>query len=211
MGVIKQGILGGFSGKVANVIGSSWKGIAYMKSMPLSVANPKTAAQVAQRTKITYCVAFAKIILSGIIKPLRDRFAVRMSGYNAFVQDNVDLFADTMPAPDANLVIASGKMAKTEMATLTAPAAETTLNLTWVDDSGEGFKLASDKAYIVAFCEETEEVIFESGDAIRSTGSASLDFSINNVADDNINCYLVFLREDGTVVSNTAFKSAIVA
>ena len=48
MGILKQGILGGFSGKVANVVGTSWKGIAVIKAMPLSVANPKTAGQVAQ-------------------------------------------------------------------------------------------------------------------------------------------------------------------
>ena len=31
MGTIKQGILGGFSGKVGTVVGSSWKGISYMR------------------------------------------------------------------------------------------------------------------------------------------------------------------------------------
>ncbi len=49
MGTIKQGILGGFSGKVGTVIGSSWKGISYMKGRAQSIKNPKTAAQVMQR------------------------------------------------------------------------------------------------------------------------------------------------------------------
>jgi hypothetical protein len=31
MRIIKQGVLGGFSGKVGTVIGSSWKGIAVMR------------------------------------------------------------------------------------------------------------------------------------------------------------------------------------
>ena len=31
MGIIKQGVPGGFSGKVGTVIGSSWKGIAVMR------------------------------------------------------------------------------------------------------------------------------------------------------------------------------------
>lgn len=42
MGTIKQGILGGFSGKVGTVIGSSWKGISYMRSRAQSVKNPRT-------------------------------------------------------------------------------------------------------------------------------------------------------------------------
>ena len=49
MGKIKQGILGGFRGKVGTVIGASWNGIAYMRGLPQSVKNPKTAAQQAQR------------------------------------------------------------------------------------------------------------------------------------------------------------------
>ena len=49
MGKIKQGILGGFKGKVGTVIGSSWNGIAYMRGLAQSVKNPKTAAQLQQR------------------------------------------------------------------------------------------------------------------------------------------------------------------
>ena len=50
MGKIKQGILGGFKGKVGTVIGASWNGIAYMKGLPQSQKDPKTAAQLRQRT-----------------------------------------------------------------------------------------------------------------------------------------------------------------
>lgn len=49
MGKIKQGILGGFKGKVGTVIGASWNGIAYMRGIPQSQKDPKTAAQMAQR------------------------------------------------------------------------------------------------------------------------------------------------------------------
>ena len=53
MGKIKQGILGGFKGKVGTVIGASWNGIAYMKGLPQSQKDPKTAAQMAQRNYFT--------------------------------------------------------------------------------------------------------------------------------------------------------------
>ena len=49
MGKIKQGILGGFKGKVGTVIGSSWNGISYMRGQAQSVRNPKTPAQMIQR------------------------------------------------------------------------------------------------------------------------------------------------------------------
>ncbi len=50
MGKIKQGILGGFRGKVGTVIGASWNGIAYMRGLAQSVKNPQTEAQLKQRS-----------------------------------------------------------------------------------------------------------------------------------------------------------------
>jgi len=58
MGTIKQGILGGFSGKVGNVVGASWKGIDYIRSLPSSVSNPRTPGQVTQRTKFSMVQSF---------------------------------------------------------------------------------------------------------------------------------------------------------
>ena len=53
MGTIKKGIMGGFSGKVGNIVGASWKGIAYIRSLPASVHNPRTEKQVTQRNKFS--------------------------------------------------------------------------------------------------------------------------------------------------------------
>ena len=58
MGTIKQGILGGFNGKVGTVIGSSWKGITYMKGIPNHTRNPRTEKQIAQRTKMEFARNF---------------------------------------------------------------------------------------------------------------------------------------------------------
>ncbi|HEY4789403.1 MAG TPA: DUF6266 family protein, partial [Bacteroidales bacterium] len=64
MGVIKQGILGGVAGKVGTVIGGSWKGINYLRSIPTSVANPNTAKQQDQRTKFSTVLSFLKPLTS---------------------------------------------------------------------------------------------------------------------------------------------------
>ena len=62
MGKISQGILGGLSGKVGNVIGGSWKGIDYIRIKPSSVANPRTVGQVNQRTKFTATLEFLQAV-----------------------------------------------------------------------------------------------------------------------------------------------------
>src|SRR6056297_342110 len=113
MAIIKQGIMGGFSGTIGNIVGSSWKGIDVMKSKPLSVSNPKTAAQQAQRGAFGQCVAFAASLLSVIIKPLWDRFAMQMSGFNAFVSTNVSNFDSDGVVDYSSLVVSKGKMSET--------------------------------------------------------------------------------------------------
>ena len=73
MGIIKQGITGGFSGMVGNVVGGSWKGIAYMRIRPVSVANPQTVGQQDQRTKFAITAQF----LEPITEFLRTGFMLR--------------------------------------------------------------------------------------------------------------------------------------
>ena len=82
MGVIKRGILGGFSNKVGPVVGSSWKGIDVIKSKPVSVSNPNTPAQQAQRNALRAANVFFRSFGLDNINRLNNAMAVRMSGYN---------------------------------------------------------------------------------------------------------------------------------
>lgn len=87
MGTIKQGILGGFNGKVGTVIGSSWKGITYMRGRAQHVKNPRTAGQVYSRTAFKAVSA----ALSPIASTLRLTFAKsagKMSAFNKAVSEN---------------------------------------------------------------------------------------------------------------------------
>jgi len=87
MGKIKQGILGGFSGKVGTVVGGAWKGIDYMRSLATSVSNPKTSAQVRVRTNFT---TITRIMSKAnpILKKSNWRLVPKQSAYNAGVSIN---------------------------------------------------------------------------------------------------------------------------
>jgi hypothetical protein len=210
MGVIKQGILGGFQNKVGAVVGSSWKGIAVMKAKPISVANPRTAAQVANRTKMANIVLFAQVILATVIKPLWDRFASQMSGYNDFVKTNISQFATSMPDTPADLKISKGKMAATVMNSPTAANGSRTVTLNWTDDSGSGLKLASDVAFGVVVNVTQETVTGTFAARTRSQGSLAVTTPTNNSTSDQLECYLAFRRADGTVVSDSSHTQKIV-
>lgn len=207
MATIKQGILGAFSGKVGSVVGSSWKGIAIMKSRPASVANPKTAKQVIQRNKMTAVVGFAKEILPEVIKPLNDRFVSRMSGYNAFIQANIGCFENGVLSKPKDLQI-SPRVNKAQL--IDAIAAEAGLHkgkATFASDAGTGFALTDDVCYMVGYHVGTKTVW--GGLCEGTRGDGEVEFDTPMIMDDVSGTYHLwfsFMRADGTVVFATAHQ-----
>jgi hypothetical protein len=206
MGKIKRGILGGFSGKVANVIGGSWKGIAYMRSQPLSVANPKTAGQVTQRTAFSFCVLIAQLVLSGVIKPLWDRFAQGQSGYNAFMSANIQFMSDWATTQWSLVKMSLGKMASVPIATIVIDYPSNIINITWDVALPDGFSLATDLAYFVSINETQQNVAVSSGTFERQLGAAFVHTPSDMEDGDKIHVYLMFRRLDGSIVSDSSYK-----
>ena len=62
MGTYRKGILGSFSGKVGTVVGSSWKGVDYMRSIPRLSSKAPTDLQMIQRAKLGLAVGFLQPI-----------------------------------------------------------------------------------------------------------------------------------------------------
>ena len=205
-----QGILGGISGKIGNVVGSSWKGIAIIKSKPLSVANPRTSGQIAQREKMSAVVAFAKVILASVIKPLWDRFAQQQSGYNAFVSENIDLFTEVLPNPLGALVISKGKMTAVTPSGLSGNAATDIATVTYPTNLPDSLALATDIAYVVIVTHGPDTITAGSNSATRATGTISIQLPADTVDGVDAEVYLAFRRADGTVVSNTGYLNGSV-
>lgn len=72
MATFKEGVFGGFSGKVGNVVGASWRGIDYMRSLPLGRKDAKTKRQVKQRGKFSVTMDFLRTMtpFSGLASSL---------------------------------------------------------------------------------------------------------------------------------------------
>lgn len=106
MGTIKQGILGGFSGKVGTVIGSSWKGISYMKGRAQSVKNPKTAAQTMQRNYFKQLAALAAQLSDDQIHALFPRSVKGMTPRNLLLRqiDACAVISDDVKSVDLSLL-----------------------------------------------------------------------------------------------------------
>ena len=138
MGTIKQGILGGFSGKVGSVVGSSWKGISVMRGIALAVRNPKSERQLVQRQKWAVTMHFLQP-LSEFLQLGFKQFAVRMTGINAAMKFNIkNALSGTYPniAIDyPNALVARGNLAP-PLNQVAASTVAGTVHFTWEDNSG---------------------------------------------------------------------------
>jgi len=215
MATIKQGILGAFSGKVAGVVGSSWKGIPVMKSLPPSVANPKTAKQIEQRSRMKACTAFSQSVLASVIKPLNDRFASRMSGFNAFTSRNIANFeGGILSKPEVVKISPMGNKAQlvdaiAAEAKITKKAANITITTTPITGSGKA--LSGDKPYVVLHNRETKKTFGYAPTSTRDDTEIMIDLPDDEFSpDDVIDVWMAYLRVDGTVVFETAYGTTTI-
>ena len=138
MGKIKQGILGGFSGKVGTVVGGAWKGIDYMRSLATSVSNPKTSAQMAVRTNFS---TIARIMSKAnlLLKESNWRQAKKQSAFNAGVRINYKNAVVDGVIDMERLVF--GEFSLSELTGLEAEfvpdGTDLILNATWTNDAND--------------------------------------------------------------------------
>ena len=212
MGKIAQGILGGLSGKVGNIIGGSWKGIDYIRIKPSSVANPRTVGQVNQRNKFTVTLEFIQAVKPFIQKGYKF-LAVKKTAFNAamsYVLNN----AITGVEPNFNvdyanaLVSRGGLSAALNPSTDLATPGEVTFN--WDDNSAEGNANATDKAMLLVYNPSKKESISLTDGADRTVGTQIVAIP-TTYAGDTVELFMAFITADGSQVSNSTYLGSGIA
>lgn len=210
MGKIKQGILGGLSGQVGNVIGANWKGVDYLRIKPTSVANPRTEGQVNQRTKFSTVLSFLQP-MTDFLRVGFKQYASGMTQFNAAMSYNINN-AITGTAPNflidyPNALVSRGNLTTpANGAAVSTTAAE--LDISWSDNTANGSALATDKALIVALNSTRGEAVFTTAGPERSIGVANLVLP-SDYSGENLEVFLGFVSADGTKVSNSVYLGSV--
>lgn len=140
MAVFKKGINGAFSGTIGNTVGSSWRHIDYMRSLPKPSKKPATPAQLAQRAKFALAVSFLQPMKWILNVGFNDKQRGNNTGYNrglqlfitqAIIGDYPDYEIDF-----EKVTVSQGNMDKLVGLTL-ASETPNTLSLSWMDLSDE--------------------------------------------------------------------------
>lgn len=208
MGKINQGILGGFSGKVGNVIGGNWKGIDYMRVKPSSVSNPRTAGQVDQRTRFAIIMQFLQPMRE-FIKVGFKNYAIKMTEFNSAMSYNVKNaivgeYPDFMIDFDAALISRGSLAAALNPAVNSSTATAGTVNFDWSDNSEYENASANDKAMLLLYNQAKNEALFITDGSSRSAGSHSFTVPAH-YSGDSVHAFIAFISEDGKRVSNSRY------
>jgi hypothetical protein len=210
MGIIKQGILGGFSNKVGAVVGSSWKGIAVMKSKPISVANPRTTGQVNQRNKMKGLTQFLSPILADWIKPLVDRFAVKKSGFNVLTSLNIPFTSDSGVPNFNSLILSQGKLATPLINSIGASENSQSVIIGFSSVLNNQYDANTDQLFTAIYNFTRSEWVGVNSAGVRSAGSVLIQVNKFIDASDVLFVYNAFRRTDGTYVSDNSVSSTVV-
>ncbi len=152
MAIINQGILGGISGTVGTVVGSSWKGIDYIRAKATSYNDANSTGQIATRGAFSKIVKIAKSLMASVIRPIWDPKANKMSGFNYFFKTNFP-FIDSMleVAQCEGLKISIGELPlPSNLAIVNNVAVPGGVTVSWVDNSGTFGAEPNDRLRIVA-------------------------------------------------------------
>lgn len=172
-----NGILNSISGKVGTVIGSSWNGIPCIRSLPTPKSNPSfSEAQLAQKVRFALGMRFLKAM--GELVEISYQ-----SGYGK-TKKNAALSRILTQAvggvyPDLYIDYPALEIARGDLKKASAPAVAFTedqqLRFTWTDNTGMGNAAATDQAILVAYCPETNDLIWTANGGMRSAGEGLLD------------------------------------
>lgn len=206
MGKIAQGILGGLSGKVGNIVGGSWKGIDYIRIKPSSVANPRTEGQVNQRNKFTLTLEYLQAT-KDFIKIGYKSFATKKTEFNAAMSYVLNNAVGGI-APNFTIDYSLALLSRGPLSGVLNPTTDLTtagqVSFDWDDNSAEGNANVTDKAMVLVYNPSKKESISILDGADRTVGSQVVTIP-NTYAGDTVELFMAFVSADGTQVSNSVY------
>lgn len=175
MGIYKQGILGPFSGRVGNVVGTFWKGRCVMRIRAASYNDANTAAQQEQRLKWRLVTSFVKAH-SQFIRLGFGAADQSLTPFNCALRENLKT-AITGAFPDialnpSKVVLSQGNLAPLALAE--AVAEGPAINLTWTPEMNNENSFSEDKIYVSLIDDESGDVELFPAVATRSEVGVSL-------------------------------------
>ena len=192
---------GDLRGRLAGMVGASWKGIAYIRKMVIP-ANPNTAGQQGTRTVFAWLVDKGRRINSTILKTFLLPTPKKMSAFNAFISRNKDMI-DAGAVTIGDMVIGAGGLFVPPNFACIATLGEKILEASWdIDLQGEA--LATDLIILVAYNLTRDRWLFKT-DPVRGDSNADIDDAA--MLDGDVYHIWMFATQGTTLNSETSYAT----
>ena len=208
MGRLINGINGPIQGKVGTVIGSSWKGIPYLKGPHKKRTEKVSDEELRNRKKF----AAAQLWLKPLLKFVRAGFrgySPRSEGFVAaksyLLKNAMEVTADSISINPAMMLVSFGDLPLSEGITA-ALLPDHHVQFTWDADPVAGSS-ARDQVMLLAYDAEHRRACYTTTGQFRSDGADVL--KIPSVAGCNYHLYLAFTAADRSRQSNSVYMGAI--
>jgi len=211
MAILKQGILGGGSGSVASVVMTSWKGRNVLKAKPVSVANPNTEGQAAQRTSFKSIAMLGSTMLTTYVQKVENVISGNITGYNRFCSQNKQAFSSIGAFVPANFKVGGGQLPTVSTIGTCTHNVSGTIAVEYTNASGLPATRSTDKAVFVVVVDSTGDVFVSDGSESRSNEEATCSrLSAGSDLTGELQChvYPCFVSADGRSVSITSGGTA---
>lgn len=211
MGTYSKGILGPFSGKVGTVIGSTWKGIDYMRSLPKPSGKAPSDAQMEQRVKLSLAVNFLKPI-SKLLAVGFNSVAGKNTGFNVATSQVVkEAILGSLPDYEidyAKVLISRGDLTGPWNAAVLASPGE--IAFSWTNNSGSGTASDSDKAVVLIYNANKNQYVYDLAAATRKEAILTMALPAD-FAGDTLHAWMAFISNDGKSISTSIYLGNVVA
>lgn len=209
MARLAKGILSDFQGKVGTVVGSNWKNVSYMRSLPKRKKNGKQSiAQEEHRAKFRTGIRFIRALSQLLIVSYQDTAST--TSRNAALKE---LMAHSIGGEYPNysinygtVLVARGSLKKADNPAV-MPGAVGKLFFTWTDMVGLGNGTSSNKAILAAYCPEIGEFMFSVDGATRGDEEATLD--VRYFSGKEVHTWISFRSADGKLVADSTYLGTV--
>jgi len=200
-----KGANGAFSGKVGSVVGSSWRSIDYLRSLPKKTKKPISESQIAQRAKFALAPMYLRPIKDILNLGFGDKQLNKITGYNAAVK----LFLNSAVMggyPDyvinfSKMVLSKGSLSVFHG--LNAIVQGTDLELNWQSITNRYNAFDDDQLTVVLF-NETKLMYMLYDDAERSELTYSITIG-NEFSGDVFHTWAFAIKRENNIVSNSQY------
>ena len=211
MGRYKNGINGAFSGKVGNVVGESWRGVDYMRSLP------ETSKTFSEKQRNQH---FLMGMISGWLKPLKHLIEI---GYQIFVTGKTPMNGcvsyHMKHAVDGNspieyvinfakVIFSRGELLVPFIKEVLS-LIDAVLHIKWENAGASIFNNDDDRATFVVYNPAKKAFVTFEHVAHRADKEVMLQLP-PGYANDTVHCWQHFVNAEGDAVSTTIYLGEVV-